>query len=463
MIEGGFVDRLKISRRDLVFGSAPRPVVCRRGLVIGGGDVYPEINFTLPSMDMGAAGVRAAVREHYREMIEGVCQRAVELEAPGLVVEYELLPPMTLEPEWGAEITRLLSGTMDAFHGKHGLCSALRVTPVDVRDSSRPPRMRTGEFAEKVLRSFELCGRAGGELLSIESTGGKELHDEALLAGDVAGIVYALGVLAPRDMAWLWGNVVRIARETGTIAAGDTACGFANTAMVLADKGMIPRVLAAVVRVASTARSLEAYRQGAVGPSKDCAYEGPFIKAMTGVPISMEGKSSSCAHLSVLGNIAGACCDLWSNESVQNVRLLSGPAPVASVEQLIYDCRLMNAATAEGAEGARRLQHWFVESDARRDPQAYVLQPDVVSRLAGAMEQEKSPLAMTLRAVDETLAVLREAAAAGELKFSATEERWLGMIEAQREGLPEDEEMLLELVKATRPELPFVPSEYGLS
>ncbi len=83
-------------------------------------------------------------------------------------------------------------------------------------------------------------------------------------------------------------------------------------------------------------------------PSKDCAYEGPVIKAITGCAISMEGKSASCAHFSPIGNIASAMCDLWSNESVQNVRLLSGSAPEAFTELLVYDCRLMNAATAKG-------------------------------------------------------------------------------------------------------------------
>src|SRR6185437_4433992 len=98
----------------------------------------------------------------------------------------------------------------------------------------------------------------------------------------------------------------------------------------------------------SALRSLAAFEEGAVGPSKDCAYEGPVLKAIAGVPISMEGKSASCAHFSPVGNIAAAMCDLWSNESVQNVRLLSGNAPEAFAETLIYDCRLMNAAAAKG-------------------------------------------------------------------------------------------------------------------
>ena len=92
--------------------------------------------------------------------------------------------------------------------------------------------------------------------------------------------------------------------------------------------------------------------RGAVGPSKDCAYEGPILKAISGVPIAMEGKSATCAHFSPLGNIAAAMCDLWSNESVQNVRLLAGMAPTCYLEQLIYDCRLMNCALAEGRAAA---------------------------------------------------------------------------------------------------------------
>jgi methanol---5-hydroxybenzimidazolylcobamide Co-methyltransferase len=133
------------------------------------------------------------------------------------------------------------------------------------------------------------------------------------------------------DVAWLWDNISSIcSRGDRTVApGGDTARGFANTAMQLAHQKMLPEVLAAVVRAMSAARSLVAFEHGAIGPSKDCAYEGPVIKAITGCPIAMEGKSATCAHFSPRGNIASAMCDLWSNESVQNVRLLSGNAPEA--------------------------------------------------------------------------------------------------------------------------------------
>lgn len=446
--------------QKLLFGRAAKPVTCGHGIVLGNGVVYPEINFTLPSLDLEKVG-RERVRREYEEMITGVCQRAVELESPGLVVELELLPPMTLDPQWGADITALIRETLDGYHDKRGLKSALRVTPVDTRDIERPIRMRTGRMTQVMLQSFDLCARAGADLLSIESTGGKEVHDETLLRADLNGIVYALGVLACRDMNFLWSHIVRISKETGRLPAGDTACGLANTAMVLADKGMIPRVLAAVVRVASAVRSLQAYRQGAVGPSKDCAYEGPYIKAMTGVPISMEGRSSACAHLSHVGNIAGACCDLWSNESVQNVRLLSANAPIVSMEQLVYDCRLMNLALEDGEPEALRLQRLFVESDAHRDPQAWVLRPDVVVRICEAIAPIADPLAMTLVAIDTALAEMRDAWQAGRLRLAPTEQKWLDLLSFQRDALPESEDELCATVQSAL-EVEHFPDEYGM-
>lgn len=108
-----------------------------------------------------------------------------------------------------------------------------------------------------------------------------------------------------------------------------------------------------------------------------------MIKAITGCPISMEGKSASCAHFSPVGNIAAAMCDLWSNESVQNVRLLSGSAPEAYTELLIYDCRLMNTAACRGR--ATELRDWLAESDEVLSPQALLLSPAATWRIAQAI------------------------------------------------------------------------------
>jgi methanol---5-hydroxybenzimidazolylcobamide Co-methyltransferase len=59
----------------------------------------------------------------------------------------------------------------------------------------------------------------------------------------------------------------------------------------------------------------------AVGPGKDCGYENPILKAITGFPMAMEGKTSACAHLSPLGNIAAAMCNTWSQACGQLSKL----------------------------------------------------------------------------------------------------------------------------------------------
>ncbi len=434
-------DRLSIGRtEDLVFGRCPRPLRVG-GLTIGGGTVYPELNFTLPPMAINEATM-AEVREEYRQMADEACTRASALRVPGLVLELELLPELTREPEWGAEITAILRECLDAHRASHGLVSALRVTPSDMRDFVRPPLMRAGREWERIVRSFDLCAQAGADMLAIESTGGKEIHDDALLNGDLPGALFALGVLGSRDMAFLWDMIVDVARRRNVIPAGDTACGFGNTAMMLADGGYIPRVWAAVIRVMTVPRSLVAYERGAVGPSKDCAYEGPFLKAITGYPIAMEGAEAACAHLSPVGNIAKAAADLWSNESVQNVKLLGGMAPVVSMEQLAYATRLMNVASANAK--AVELRDWLVESDAALDPQAYILRPDVVLKLAAEITAEPTPYLRTRRAALATLQVLRGAASEAAVTLSRAEQRWLARLSAQADQLPDDEDAFIE-------------------
>jgi methanol---5-hydroxybenzimidazolylcobamide Co-methyltransferase len=447
------------SAAGLVYGRAPHPVRCGFGLSIGDGLVFPEVNFTLPPMSIDAASWLSVVG-HYEELSTNILKRAVALQVPGIVLEFELLPAMTETPEWGATITALLHNKLRETHEKHGLKSALRVTPTDMRDKAKPPALRHGEPWECVRRSFELCVEAGADIVSIESIGGKEVHDQGLLYGDVPSILFALGVLAPRDVAWLWERISGICAERGkAIPGGDTACGFANTAMQLAHQRMLPEVLAAVVRAMSAVRSLAAFENGAVGPSKDCAYEGPVIKAITGCPISMEGKSATCAHFSPVGNIAAAMCDLWSNESVQNIRLLSGNAPEAFAELLAYDCRLMNVAASKKQELV--LRDWLSESDEWLSPQAAVLSPDATFSIASAITGERGPYRRTLAAGLAAVRVLRDGIASGRLNLSPKERTWLDRIESELTAAPSDEASLLSAMIEQHGTL-FDPASYGL-
>jgi methanol--5-hydroxybenzimidazolylcobamide Co-methyltransferase len=446
---------------ELRFGCAPKPLVTRHGLRLGDGLVYPELNFTLPPMFVDQTTM-PEIRSQYRQIISGALRRAVELEAPGVVIEFETLPPMTENPAWGIELTGILLDGLAEAHSRHGLRSALRITPNDTREMERPPRMRSGPLYEAMLATFDGCAAAGAELLSIESVGGKEVHDQALMMGDLRGVIFALCVLGVRDMRLLWTQINQIATRHGARCAGDTACGFANTAMVLAEQKMIPRVFAAVVRAVSAVRSLVCYQCGAVGPGKDCGYENPILKAITGFPMAMEGKTAACAHLSPLGNIAAATCDTWSNESVQNIKLLGGMAPTCYLEQLIYDCRLMNEALADGPEAARLYREWMVRSDARHDPQAYVLSPDSAIAIAQAIVSAPTALEAGKAAALTALRLLRDGHRQGKLRLVPREVPWLDRLQRAVEELPAHESEFIDQMMAELDTTRFVAADYGL-
>ncbi len=446
---------------ELVFGVSPTPLVTRQGLIIGGGRVYPEINFTLPPMFVDATTM-PDVREQYQQIITGVLKRAAELETPGLVVEFETLPPMTENPAWGIELTRILLDGIEEARATQGLKSVLRITPNDTREMERPPRMRSGKHYEAMLTTFDGCAAAGAELLSIESVGGKEIHDEALMMGDLRAVLFGLCVLGVRDMRFLWTELNIISRKHGVHCAGDTACGFANTAMVMAEQKMIPRVFAAVVRAVSAVRTLVCYECGAVGPGKDCGYENPILKAITGYPMAMEGKTAACAHLSPLGNIAAATCDTWSNESVQNIKLLSGMAPTCYVEQLIYDCRLMNEALADGPEAALLYRKWMVNSDVHRDPQAYILSPESAIVIAQSIVSAPSPYDAGKAAAFTALRLMRDAHKNGALKIHPRELPWLDRMQETLEALPATENEFIGEMMAEVDTTKFVAQDYGL-
>jgi methanol---5-hydroxybenzimidazolylcobamide Co-methyltransferase len=456
-------NRIAIESLDqFIYGRSPFPVSCGKGVEIGNGLVIPEINFTLPTMEIDE-NTWGDVRNQYRSMIQSVMKRAVELSVPSLLVEFETLPPMTHNFDWAREIINILSEELQTCHASYGIKCALRVTPNDTREFVRPPLMRQGKHWDEMMYFFENAAAAGADMLAIESTGGKEVCDEALVNADLQMVIFSLGVLGCRDMEFLWNHIVAACNRTNIIPSGDSACAFGNTAMMLADQRMIPKVFAAVVRAATIPRSLVAYERGAIGPSKDCAYEGPYMKAIRGIPISMEGRTSACAHLSPLGNIAQAVCDCWSNESVSNVRLLSAFAPVVSMEQLAYDCRLMNTCLQKSPDEAYLLRDWLVQSDAFIDPQAFILHPEVVLRISRRIMSRSQYYDRTVEAVRAALDELVEAEKTKILSFSVQETRWLERLKNVADNLPDSEGVLIENVLQNMETLKFIPEEYGLA
>jgi methanol--5-hydroxybenzimidazolylcobamide Co-methyltransferase len=446
---------------DLMFGIAPKPVKTRRGLEIGGGQVYAELNFTLPVMSINDNTLHE-VYGHYREIAEGALERALHLNSKGVILEFETLLEMTKTPSIGVEIVKIMNEICENYYQKYGLKSEIRLTPNDLREFERPARQRTTAYLEPMFELFERGMIAGGDLLSIESTGGKEVSDEALMMCDIKGMMFALSVLGVRDMQFLWKKIVSVSDKHGKIAAGDSACGFANTAMVLAEKKYIPRVFAALVRVISVVRSVVAMEEGAVGPDKDCGYEGPFLKAITGIPISMEGKTAACAHLSPIGNIACACADLWSNESVQNIKLLSGMAPTAYLEQLEYDARLMNQALHAGSLHSHILQQLLVASDIYTDPQALILSPENVIRISKELVKGDSYVTNAKNGALATLDIIEEAIMQGSMKLPEMETTYLPVLRDDINSIPDSESDFVEMMLPLIDQGKFILKEYGL-
>ncbi|WP_075365925.1 methyltransferase MtaB domain-containing protein, partial [Desulfosporosinus metallidurans] len=347
------------------------------------------------------------------------------------------------------------------YETKFGLKSLLRMTVVDIREGKTLTHMYHGEHWDNVVKTFRGCAQSGADFLAIESIGGKHLHDEAVMNCDLPKALFSLGVVGCRDMSKLWDEIVKIADENNCIPSGDTACGFANTSMVMAHKNFIPKVFAAIDRVMCAVRTLVAVERGAIGPDKDCGYEGVYLKAITGTPISMEGRTAVCAHSSSVGNIAGCVADCWSNESVENVRLLGGMAPTVFTEELIYDCRLMNVAASRGS--AIEMRDILAESDRMYDPQAYVLDPRVVLKLSKEIVKGKTHFERTKIAAAATIEELRTGFKDGLLQLDAKELKYLDIFEKQLKTIPNDEaKFTQDMINSTTKDK-FDPEKYDLN
>ena len=134
-----------------------------------------------------------------------------EAQAKGAVFEFETLLEMTLKPQNDIELLKIMNDICEDFYQTSGFKSEIRLTPNDLRDYERPPKMRTSEYLDNMMELFEKGAENGGDLLSIESTGGKEVFDDAILMCDINTVFFSLIVLGVRDMKFLWKKIVDIA------------------------------------------------------------------------------------------------------------------------------------------------------------------------------------------------------------------------------------------------------------
>ncbi|GBF32334.1 methanol:corrinoid methyltransferase [Desulfocucumis palustris] len=447
------------SAEEMIFGTAKSPVQYGRDFVVGGGYVYPEL---VPHPRPGTEKSQKTLVKEYEKMVTDVLDRCVAIGIPGIQVELEHVYQMTKNPAWGGEIAAQVKRLMENYHRKYGLKSAIRATIADYR---KPDEEKVWDSLalETMLEAFEASAAGGADNLSIETVGGKEITDYAIVRQDIRGVVFGIGVLGSLDMEYTWKKIVKIADKYGVTPGGDTNCAQANVAMFMAggyQDRSVPHSFAALTRAVAAARSLVAYEQGAKGPTKDCGYEDVVTKAITGVPIAMEGKTSACAHSDLLGNLVMACCDLWSNEAVEYHDMFGGTTTAVFAEILGYDVALMNTAIELGK--ARDLQQMMVLSDKYRDHHGFILAPDNAYEIGKAIVANNGSYYARSRAA---------AMKAGELmlgdpllRMSAFEKEALQSSMAQLEAMPENEQDFIDncceiYKKQVRG---FEPKNYGL-
>ena len=79
------------------------------------------------------------------------------------------------------------------------------------------------------LWTFEGCAKAGADLLAIESIGGKDMHDEAMMFCEIDKSLFSLGVLGAMDMSRLMADMLKlIPADTIVFGNVDPASQFRN-------------------------------------------------------------------------------------------------------------------------------------------------------------------------------------------------------------------------------------------
>ena len=140
--------------------------------------------------------------------------RMVQIGAPSIVLETEHVEQMSNNPDWGAAVAHAQKTIMEEYHDEYGIKCALRHTIGDIREDRNYLQLR-GDKYNTFMEAFEECAKAGADMLSVESMGGKEIFDYSILRNDTAGILFGIGVLGSMDMEMIWKDITAIAKKTG--------------------------------------------------------------------------------------------------------------------------------------------------------------------------------------------------------------------------------------------------------
>ncbi|MFX0170836.1 MAG: methyltransferase MtaB domain-containing protein [Candidatus Hodarchaeota archaeon] len=443
--------------KDLIFGKSINPLNYGFDLEVGNGKVIPEIKYFPKPEHLKS---RESTIDIYERIATDILKRAAYLGLNDLQLEIEFPAQLTKDQKLAGEVSHIQKEVLEEFHDKYGIRSALRGTIADIRNASKEGLR--GCSLDLMLNTFESVAENGADAICIESFGGKEIIVEAVTNGDIAGVIFATGVVASIDVACIWDRIVEVVGRK-SIPTGDTACAHANSTMVLAGgytSKMVSHVFASVVRAISAVRTLASYEAGGIGPGKDCAYENSIIKAITGYPMSLEGKSSACAHSSLIGNLPLAVADLWSNESIEYTKLYGGMGPAVSLEMLAYDADLLNTAIQEGKQDL--LKQLIVQSNVFKDPQALVLSPENSIRIGKAIISSESYYERSINAARECINIVEENIE--RLNLPRIELKYINIIKNDLAKLPDNESIFIEEMTTKYSNLTkeFNPKNYEL-
>lgn len=449
------------SADDMVFGQTKHPVKMGLDQVMGGGEVVPNIKVApAEGSEESVDGLEATSKN----IAFAATQRAAAIGLPAMQIETEHVQQQSISEEASIRCTATTWEQLEELHDKYGTKVSLMSTIADMREEENG--LRGSDLDVAMDTSFEACAQNGASMLCIETIGGKVVSDYGIQRGDSRAILYGIGVLGSIDMEYMWTKIVDIAKRNNITPGGDTDCAQANTAMFLAggltDKN-VAHTLAAVSRAIAGARSLVAIECGATGPTKDCGYENPIVKAIASVPICAEGKNATCAHSDLMGNLTAGVCDVWSNESVYNREEMGGPTPGVWLQSLGYECALMNTATQIGTN--KELRDTYVLADKYRDPQGVILAYDNAYKIGEAITADGEDIYLRSRAAGlKAMDLINEAVEEKRIYLTRFERDTLDSTQKTFEQLPDSQDKFVKtcIKRYGRKVKEHDPSQYEL-
>ena len=452
------------SADELIFGRAKNPLSYGFGIQVGAGKVITEINY---APRPGTEKSPETLRREYVDYISKDClDRAVSIGLPDLQLETEWISQMA-EARISAPVVEGQKEIIEKYHEEYGINTAVRHTIPDKRDTDHGMRVgmdKVNGGPEMLFESAEIACENGADVFSVESMGGKELADYAITNGDIVAFLFGVGYLGSLDMTYIWPQFVDICKKNNVIPGGDTNCSGANTSMFMAGGFLdndVQRTFSAITRAIASARTVVAWECGAVGPDKDCGYEGPICKAIGGNPTAQEGKQCHCAHCDIQSNLMASTCDLWSNESVEYHPEFGGSSVQCWLATLGNEVMLMN--TSIQLKQDKVLRDLYMYADRVRGPEAYILSYDHAYEIGKAIADNGNDLYLRAKAAGETAAkILMDGYKSKELLLTRKQLEVLESSIQQFEALPDNEDAFVELCLEKYKDVPmFHPKNYG--